>query len=252
MKEDHSQPQWDEWANYYDLMDGDRQPMIRFYQSLVSDVTVSILELGSGTGLVASALADVGAPGARVAGIDESPAMVERARARDARCEWIVGDMKEPPIRGKFELIVCCYNSLQHMLSEQDLLTLFSNVRQLLAPHGVFAFDLYEPDWGHLSNKQSNRLVRSAVDDSGMRLEIREDTDFDPVSRIYSLDWRLVEEGGREILAELQYRYRQYTSTDIDRLLGNAGLQVLERYGDFKRVPPSASTKKQVVVAGWL
>jgi SAM-dependent methyltransferase len=240
---------WDVWAKYYDLTDGDRKAMIAFYQSLVKDNVRAILELASGTGRVASALTDM-RDDARVVGIDESPTMIELSRAREKRCTWILGDMKKPQVDGPFDLVVCCYNSIQHMLTDDHVLELFGNVKQLLNPGGVFAFDLYEPNLAYLSVNQVDRFVRSTVDESGRRIEIREDTHFDPASRVYTLYWRLVGEGCESPLAHLRYRYRQYTSADIDALLSLVGLSVLARYGDFDRSPVSEMAKKQVVLVG--
>lgn len=242
-------PEWDVWAKYYDLMDGDRKPMVAFYQSLVKDNVKAILELGSGTGTVASALANVNTD-VTVVGIDESPRMIEAARTRDSRCTWILGDMKNPPVDGPFDLVICCYNSVQHMLSDAEILQLFGSAQRLLGPHAAFAFDLYEPNAEYLNANHVNRLVRAAVDTDGHRLEIRENTGYDSPSRIYTLDWRLVKEGCDQPIARLHYRYRQYTSAQIDNLLARAGLRVLERYGDFARSPAGNKASKQVVIAG--
>src|SRR5687768_7596871 len=117
---------WNEWAKYYDLADADRTPYIEFYGSLITDKIRSVLEIACGTGKITSALADLLARqhtslrGIRVVGTDESPEMIRIAKARDDRITWTVGDMRKRTAGGTFDFALCCYNTLQQMLSDDD------------------------------------------------------------------------------------------------------------------------------------
>src|SRR6266704_1207812 len=125
---------WNTWADYYDLADGDRVPYIAFYRSLLTDRTRSVLELGCGTGTITSAVAQRiarrtdNAQAIRVVGVDASEGMLRVARAREATVEWIFGDMRSPPVQGPFDLVFCCYNTLQHLLDNEDLVQAFRAV----------------------------------------------------------------------------------------------------------------------------
>ena len=244
---------FDPWADFYDLVDGDRRPMLAFYESLVQTTTASILELGCGTGLVTQVLADClqrnGRGQMRVVGVDEAAAMLAVARERDKRCEWVLGDMRNPLVRGPFDLVVCCYNGLQHMLTDNDLEQAFSYVRRVLNPLGRYAFDVYQPNEAYLNIRQIDRLVRRIVRPAGPPLELREDTHYDSTSRVYAVDWRLIEEGRGEPLAKFTQLHRQYPVAEIDRILALSGLRAVQRYGDFDRSIPGAGSKKQVVIA---
>ena len=249
---------WNTWAEYYDLADGDRVPHLAFYSSLLTDRTRSVLELGCGTGTIVSALGqrmarrnDHTAP-SRLVGIDGSVGMLRVARARDATVEWVIGDMRSPPVHGPFDLVYCCYNTLQHLLRDEDLLEAFRAVRGLLQAGGIFAFDIYQPNVAYLSSPHSNRMARAITDARGRHLEIREDQSYAPETRIATFSWRLVDRDRADAapLAQTRYRFRQYFPADLERLLAAAGLAIRERYGDFDRSRFSGNSKKQILICG--
>jgi SAM-dependent methyltransferase len=241
---------YDTWAEYYDLMDADRAPFVAFYRSLVGARTESVLDVGCGTGTIAIALAsDV--PG-RVVGVDVSARMLQVAKTKAESLEWLQGDLRCPPVVGAFDLVVCCFNTLQHLLADEDLRRAFAAVGSLLTPKGVFAFDIYQPNLDYLRTPQTDRLARSVTDNRGRRLEIREDSRYDSDARVLCLDWRLVQADKPEAapLASTRHLMRQYFPNEIEGLLGTAGLEIQERFGDLDRSVFDAESKKQVVVCG--
>jgi ubiquinone/menaquinone biosynthesis C-methylase UbiE len=246
---------YDRWADYYDIAEGDRSIFVDLYGGLIKQRTRSLLELGCGTGVITMALAqritqpDNRDVALRVTGLDESVEMLRIARSRDERIEWVLGDFRAPPLRGAYDLIICCNNSLQLLLSEEDLGAAFRAAYQLLAPGGIFAFDIYQPNLAYLSASQTDRLVFSVTDDCGRPLELRENFFYDAAPRILTVDRRLQGPGKAGVLlATIHYRLRQYFACDIDRILVQAGLVVAERYGDFDRSPFTARSKKQILV----
>jgi SAM-dependent methyltransferase len=184
----------------------------------------------------------------RVAGLDASPEMLRIARDRDPGIEWIVGDMRSPPVDGSFDLVISC-SALQHLITDDDLARAFHAVRRLLAEDGTFAFDVYQPDLDYLGIDRTDRLARSVTDGDGRHLEVREDMRYDAESRVLTVDWRLVEEGQPDLtLAQTSYRMRQYFPADLERVLNAASLAIRDRYGDFDRSGFTADSKHQVLV----
>lgn len=248
---------FDSWADFYDLTDADRGASIDFYRRLVTDQTRSLLELGCGTGTITIALATAmqartGGPDTiRVVGLDQSREMLRVARSRDPHIDWVLGDMRAPNIDGPFDLVISPFNTLQYLLRDEDLAQAFRSVRHLISDRGIFAFDIYQPNPEYLANPQTDRLARSVTDPDGRRLEIREDTSYDPDSLVLTVNWRLVEtDDGRPPLASTTHRMRQFAAADVDRILAEAGLEGRERYGGLDRSPFTGASKKQVVVCG--
>ena len=153
--------------------------------------------------------------------------------------------MRDPSVEDQFDFIVCCYHTLQYMLTEEDIIRVFNAVRLLLQLCGMFAFDIYQP-----SIPQTDHLIRSTIDAEGRSLELREDASYDFASRVLQLDWRLLhkQSRGSVILARMRQYVGQYTAADVNRLLKRAGLTVLARFGDVDRSPFTARSKEQIVM----
>ena len=242
---------YDRWARYYDLGEGDRQPYLAFYASLLRPGDCSVLEIGCGTGIIADALARrIAAAGnaPRVVGLDASVPMLEVARERYPELEWIHGDMRELPVDGRFDLLFCCFNSFQFMLRDADLARAFQAAREHVAAEGRLAFDLYQPNLPYLRQDRRDTLAR-CLQHEGRELQIREDSRFDEDRLLLDLDWRLVDPlQPDEPLAATRFRIRQYFPEAIEGLLSASGWRIVERYGDLQRAAFSAQSKKQVLV----
>ena len=52
-------------------------------------------------------------------------------------------DIREFRPEGKFDAVISAYNSLPHITAPEELLRIFSNVRNALWDGGTFVFDLY-------------------------------------------------------------------------------------------------------------
>ncbi len=246
---------YDAWAEYYDVSDADRSPFVDFYAHLVTDATSSILELGCGTGTIGLALRRL--PGVNRAGsppltigVDLSLPMLRIAHRKEAGAGWIAGDLTRLPVRGAFPLVICCFNTLQHLLTDDAMRQALHEIARVLHPDGRFAFDIYQPNLGYLASPYQDRLARALVDAGGRHLEIREDAAYDASTRLLTLDWRLVTAADRSAppLAETRYHMRQFFPDEIGRFLAEAGLQVVSRYGDFDRQPFGPASRKQILV----
>lgn len=252
--QDRESAEYESLARHYDLMIGDRVPFIGFYSGLLRQGQLSLIDFGCGTGTITAAMAKVMRhlnphSNSRVAGLDGSPAMLAVAAQHDPGIEWILGDLRQPPVEGPFELAISCYNTLQH-LDGGGLLKSFRAIRSILAAGGRFAFDIYRPNLPYIRMPQSNRLARSLRDSAGRDLEIREDTDFDEASRVLTITWRLQETDwqDRSPLAQTRYRMWQHEPEAVETALAQSGFSIAERFGGLDGSPFTATSKKQVVV----
>lgn len=98
-----------------------------------------ILDLCCGTGQIAAELA---ARQFRVTGIDGSEEMLRYARQRAAAVEFILDDARsfnQPPV---YDGIISTFDSLNHMMSLEELTAVFRNVHSALRVEGLFLFDM--------------------------------------------------------------------------------------------------------------
>lgn len=107
------------------------------------DKGARILDLACGTGTISLALARQGFD---VTGLDLSRPMLgiaeEKAQEAGLTIDWVQGDMRQFLLSPPFDAVLCLYDSLNHLLSEQDLKEAFESVKQNLAPGGLFLFDV--------------------------------------------------------------------------------------------------------------
>jgi SAM-dependent methyltransferase len=123
----------------------------------------------------------------RFVSLDGSREMLNIARQRNNRIEWILGDMPGFRIDGTFDLAMSCYNTLQHVDSV-GLAEAFRSIRSVLRPRGLFAFDIYQPNLAYLQKSQQNRLARSLNVEKGRLLEIRENSSYDAEVKLLILE----------------------------------------------------------------
>lgn len=140
---------YEAFAYYYDQLGWKKFSETR--ASFVLDFIVEngldvrrVLDLACGTGTFAILLAE---KGIHVTGIDISEDMIVVAerKAKEANAqnvEFDIGDMKDFKLGSEFDLITCNYDSLNHLLREEDILSTFRCVYSHLAAKGIFIFDV--------------------------------------------------------------------------------------------------------------
>lgn len=98
----------------------------------------SILDIGTGTGLIAALFQKAGL---EVYGIDISGEMLEVCARKHVARELVVGDISQPgwPYAGeRFSHLTCC--GVFHFLSDRDLDVVFTEAHRVLKSKGTFGF----------------------------------------------------------------------------------------------------------------
>ncbi len=75
-------------------------------------------------------------------GIDRSPEMLARARAKVPRARLLEADMKSFAVGARFDVVICVFDSLNHLLSFGDWESMFAMVHDHLVDDGLFIFDV--------------------------------------------------------------------------------------------------------------
>jgi SAM-dependent methyltransferase len=99
------------------------------------------LDLACGTGNSTRQLLERGYD---VLACDVSEQMLSQARRKFPKHadSFIWADMRELPALGAFDLVLCLDDAVNYLLSDEELEAAFSGVASVLAPGGVFAFDV--------------------------------------------------------------------------------------------------------------
>jgi SAM-dependent methyltransferase len=103
------------------------------------------LEFAIGTGRVAVPLR---ARGVAVSGIENSPAMLARLRAKAdaATIPVVVGDMATSFVPGAYSLVYLVYNTISNLLTQAEQVACFRNAARHLLPGGRFVVELWVPE----------------------------------------------------------------------------------------------------------
>lgn len=98
-----------------------------------------VLDLCCGDGRLCAVLV---ARGFRVTGLDGSKEMLCFAAENAPAAEWLLADARAFDLGAQFDLAISIFESLNHVMSIEDLCAVFDNVFRALRPGGCFVFDL--------------------------------------------------------------------------------------------------------------
>jgi SAM-dependent methyltransferase len=234
---------YDEQYQYY-------REDLNFYRQLVHDYGSPVLELGAGTARVSVALAKAGH---HVVGIELSEAMVLKGQeyiARENLTDHVTlqqGDMRGLELSQKFPVVIAPFNTLMHAYTLPDQDATLATVKKHLEPGGVFAFDVYTPnfsnlnvlrregEWEHVGGERAELFLYQTLDAENQMLESR-----------YYLD--TVREDGVLTRQTSVLKQRFYMRFELERLLYQAGFQNVQLYGGFDKRRYSAKEVVMVVV----
>jgi SAM-dependent methyltransferase len=101
--------------------------------------SAEILDLCCGTGQIAAALVS---RGYCVTGLDGSSAMLAHARQNAPGASFVEADARAFTFDHPFDLVLSAFDSLNHLLTQEDLAAVFRCVAAVLPPGGLFLFDL--------------------------------------------------------------------------------------------------------------
>jgi SAM-dependent methyltransferase len=231
-----------------------------FYRRLARETGGPILEVGCGTGRVATALA---ADGHEVVGIDISAPMLRLAEERRkslsadaaARISFHLADMTTLDLGRDFALIVAPARVFQFMLTSAAQREALEALRGHLRPKGRLVLDLFDPLLDHvvpsaevitrggelIHPKTGNRVVWAIT---GQRP--------DPARQLIVEDWTFseVDASGKVLrTATEQLTLRWSLRSEMRFLFELVGFEVVADYGDFRGGPP-AYGREQVWVLG--
>lgn len=224
-----------EWCNYI--------------TSLLQEYQITeglILDLGCGTGTLTESLSKKGYD---MIGIDSSPEMLEIATEKhllsNSNSLYLLQDMRNFELYGTVKAVVSICDSINYILTQEELIQVFSLVNNYLDPEGIFLFDL------NTEYKYQTLLADNTI------AEVREDSSF-IWENYYDSDTKINEYNLTLFLKEKKDLYRRYTEThyqrsysleEIQSALEQAGLTFLAAYDAFTREPIKETSERIYLIA---
>ena len=134
-------PSYEKLDRFYDAAMGDRTEMASYIHRLIrrhKPKARTLLELACGTGAILKILAK----SYDVAGLDLSPQMLSLARKKLPHVRFYRKDMVSLDLGKKFDVIICVFDSINHVLKFANWKKIFRYAARHLEEDGLFLFDI--------------------------------------------------------------------------------------------------------------
>lgn len=243
------------FAEVYDLFYADLDDDLDMYRGFAERTSGPILEIGSGTGRVALALA---AAGHTVIGLEPSDAMRSIAQQKIAaagladRATLVAGDMRRFTIDRHFGLVIAPLNTFLHNLTLDDQLATLISIQKHLRPGGLLVLDCFNPDPAHAADDRRLLLQRTVIDPDTQQpatLWLARSTDWgQQLQEIVYVADRL-EAQGRVQRATLITHFRFIFRHEMALLLKLGGFDLKDHYGSYNLDPFDGGSEKLIAVA---
>src|SRR3990167_9241090 len=132
---------YDPVAPFYDKIHGNRRQTIKYVKQLIKTYhskAKTLLSLACGTGTICKALSGR----YKITGVDIASGMLAMAEKKMPKLDFYQQDMVQLKLDSKFDVIVCLFASVNHVLAFDDWERLFANVKAHFTPGGIFIFDI--------------------------------------------------------------------------------------------------------------
>lgn len=204
-----------------------------------------ILDLGCGTGTLTELLAEKGYD---MIGVDSSADMLELAmEKRDSmRHEtlYLLQDMRELELYGTVGAVVSVCDSLNYILSEEELLQVFKLVENYLFPEGIFIFDF------NTVYKYAEIIGDVTIAENREACSFIWENTYYPEEALNEYEVTVFVRDGQEELyrkfSETHYQ-RGYTEAQMRRLLEAAGMQT-ELVLDADTLKAASETSERIYI----
>ncbi len=209
-----------------------------------------VLDLACGTGTITELMYEKGYD---MIGVDLSPDMLDRALEKKDRSGsdilYLNQDMRELDLYCTAGTVFCLCDSINYLLTSEDVIKVFTLVNNFLYPGGVFIFDF-----------NTIYKYKEVIGDSTIA-EDREDSSFiwenfyDDDSHINEYDLTVfIREEGKEDLYRKSvetHLQRGYSLKEMEELLESAGLSVVISFDmdNGERKKPDEKSERIFIVA---
>lgn len=247
---------------WYDAEYVHMQADVPYYRRVARESPGPILELACGTGRLSFPMAE---EGRSVVGVDSAASMLERAEAKrrvlapeaQARLRFEHADLRTLRLGQRFPTVVLAFNTLMHMLSDEDLEAALATVQAHLEEDGAFHLDLYTPlgGTGYVRDPDGRYDPQQLIDPhSGQRFIVTENSRYDPRQQLNhaSFYYRQADALGEPIGPEREVKVvlRVIYPRELDYWFRVAGFKIVGDWEDFERRQPfRGAGGRRVIVA---
>lgn len=227
----------------YDLEYGTAGLDIPFYLALAERTDGPVLDVATGTGRIALAIAEAGR---EVTAVDVDETMVDFAIAKDVdeTVTWVVQDARELKVRGKFGLAIVAGNAMQQLVTNDDRTAALKAIYRQLAPGATFAFAIRFPHASELARRvETPEIWHSYTDVTGSQVIVSGTQRYDAVTQVMTHEtYRQYAVDGTPAAAPTTTAVRYSFPQELEAALAAARFDIEAVYADFAGTPLTAES----------
>lgn len=227
------------WATYYDHIYKDLTDDIPFYLNLLrDDPSISVLEIGCGTGRVTLPLSQIGSD---VTGMDNSKHMLEKLKSKMDSYSCVpkltLKDMINFKFDKKFDLVIIPFRGFQSLLTVRDQEQCLKSIKEVLYKNGRLIINLFSPSRDMFDQKENvNYVVKNVADQAHNRtFSIKHRTSFEKNNQIIKSAINLEASNTTQIISShwLNFQLRYLYPMEAKYLFQNNGYKTVDLIGDY-------------------
>lgn len=212
-----------------------------FYAGLAEETGGPVLELGCGTGRV---LLPIARRGLRCTGVDPSPQMLRVFRSKELppTLRLVQQPMQELSLPERdFRLAFVAFRAFQHLLTVEDQLEALRRVRDHLAPGGLLALDVFEPNLARLAAVEEPESPQAPFRHAGRTVQRLVRIRRDHATQVTSVWFRYVDVDTGEELGTEPVSMRWVYRYELEHLLVRSGFEPIRWSSGYDGRPYLAS-----------
>ena len=185
-----------------------------------------ILECACGSGILASHLAEYGY---KIYGFDKSEEMIAVANARDKNenLDFIPASFSDFPIEREYDGAICLYDSINYILTGDEVIQFLERIKQTLKPGGVFIFDICTR---YNSSVHFIKYVDEGVIDGWKYYRF---SDYSPVTHIHVNKFKLYRLDNPKVMFTEDHTQFIYSMRQIRDFIKRSGFKLAAEYDDM-------------------
>ena len=236
--------------NFYNDIMWWKKDDIQFWQNIIKNTkSEKILELCCGTGRIGLPLIESGID---YYGIDSSSSFVDYFHNQASKQNYdtskiICDDIKNFNFKQSFDLIFIGFNSLAHLLTNQDLLDSLKSIQLHMNSQTIFAIDIFVPDVSFLyrDNHEQYNIMDFIYSKTNEKLNILESIHYNSLTEINCINWDFIDQNN---ILKFSYSFdmRMWFPDTLNRILTDCNYHIENFYGDYKCNHFNEESEKQI------